>query len=160
LVKGALEHQNELSFDSGGKEQAVQAYEEALNAVFDLRVECHQHIQPYASRKDGTIKWALLEMWPLLVCSSTQLIKHSSALHAAQWQDVQSLKLHTYNAHMYQDNMQILCADERVTSSLFFLVQRSETMNRICVYNATIKFVVTSLLLYPIHKPPIYGGVM
>jgi len=52
----------------------VQAYEEALNAVFDLRVEFHQHIQPYASRKDGTIKWALLEMWPLLVCSSTQLI--------------------------------------------------------------------------------------
>ncbi|DBA77572.1 TPA: Pde-4p [Trebouxia sp. C0004] len=50
----------------GGEEQAVQAYEEALNAVFDLRVECHQHIQPYASRKDGTIKWALLEMWPLL----------------------------------------------------------------------------------------------
>ncbi len=52
----------------------MQAYEEALNAVFDLGVERHQHIQPYASRKDGKVKWALLEMWPLLVRSSTQLI--------------------------------------------------------------------------------------
>ncbi|KAL0037183.1 hypothetical protein WJX79_004360 [Trebouxia sp. C0005] len=62
----------------GGKEQAVQAYEEALNAVFDLRVECHQHIQPYASRKDGTMKWALLEMWPLVdpVDSSPAVLVH------------------------------------------------------------------------------------
>ncbi len=56
-----------FAFHTGGKEEAERAYEEALNAVFDLGVDCHQHIQPYQSRKDGKLKWALLEMWPLLV---------------------------------------------------------------------------------------------
>lgn len=52
---------------SGGKEQAEKAYAEALGACFDLQVEVHQHVQPYTSSKDGSLKWALLEMWPLLV---------------------------------------------------------------------------------------------
>lgn len=106
MVQCALEHQNELSFDPGGKEQAVRAYEEALNAVFDLRVECHQHIQPYASRKDGKIKWALLEMWPLLVCSSAHQISCACSLVASCSASV----CRSYNALMYLDVMQILCS--------------------------------------------------
>ena len=38
-----------------------------MSACFDLEVEVHQHVQPYTSSKDGSLKWALLEMWPLLV---------------------------------------------------------------------------------------------
>lgn len=106
MVKPALQHQNELTFDSGGKEQAVQAYEEALNAVFDLRVECHQHIQPYASRKDGTIKWALLEMWPLSVQSSTQLI--SCACSPVARCSVAKTVCRTSNAFTYRTS-RILC---------------------------------------------------
>lgn len=52
---------------AGSKEQADRAYAEALSACFDLEVEVHQHVQPYTSSKDGSLKWALLEMWPLLV---------------------------------------------------------------------------------------------
>lgn len=51
----------------GGQEQVEKAYTEALSACFDLEVEVHQHVQPYKSSKDGSLKWALLEMWPLLV---------------------------------------------------------------------------------------------
>ena len=38
-----------------------------MRDVFGLEVEYHQHVQPYTSAKDGTIKWALLELWPLQV---------------------------------------------------------------------------------------------
>ena len=52
---------------AGGQGEADRAYAEALNACFDLELEVHQHVQPYTSRKDGKLKWALLEMWPVPV---------------------------------------------------------------------------------------------
>lgn len=52
---------------AGGQGEADRAHAEALNACFDLEVEVHQHVQPYTSHKDGKLKWALLEMWPVPV---------------------------------------------------------------------------------------------
>lgn len=52
---------------SGGAQEAEAAYEEAVNAVFNLQVECHRHAQPHVSKKNGTTKWAMLEMWPMPV---------------------------------------------------------------------------------------------
>ena len=55
---------------TGGQGEGDRAYAEALHACFDLQVEVHQHVQPYTSRKDGNLKWALLEMWPVTVSTT------------------------------------------------------------------------------------------
>ena len=52
---------------TGGAEEAQGAYDEAMNAIFNLQVECHRHTQPHKSKKDGSTKWAIIEMWPMLV---------------------------------------------------------------------------------------------
>ena len=52
---------------AGGEEEGQAAYDEAMNAVFTLQLECHRHTQPHRSKKDGTTKWAMIEMWPMLV---------------------------------------------------------------------------------------------
>lgn len=54
----------------GGEAEAQAAYDEAVNAVFNLQLECHRHAQPHKSKKDGKMKWAMIEMWPIIV--STQ----------------------------------------------------------------------------------------
>ena len=38
-----------------------------MNAIFNLQVDCHRHTQAHNSKKDGSIKWAIIEMWPMLV---------------------------------------------------------------------------------------------
>ncbi|KAL0048533.1 hypothetical protein WJX82_005213 [Trebouxia sp. C0006] len=50
---------------SGGEDECQAAYEEAVDAIFNLKVDCHRHVQSYLSRKDGKIKWAAFEMWPM-----------------------------------------------------------------------------------------------
>lgn len=52
---------------AGGQEEALAAYEEAYNDIFNLKLDCHKHPQPHKSRKDGTIKWEMIEMWPMQV---------------------------------------------------------------------------------------------
>lgn len=52
---------------AGGAEEAEAAYEEAVNAVFNLQLECHRHTQPYKSHKCSKTKWAMIEMWPMEV---------------------------------------------------------------------------------------------
>ena len=52
---------------AGGLAEAQAAYDEAVNAVFNLQVECHRHAQPHLSRKDSRTKWAMIEMWPMQV---------------------------------------------------------------------------------------------
>ena len=52
---------------AGGEAEAQAAYDEAVNAVFNLQLECHRHAQPHKSKKDGKIKWAMIEMWPIIV---------------------------------------------------------------------------------------------
>ena len=51
----------------GGSQEAQAAYDEAVNAVFNLQVECHRHAQPHISKKDGRTKWTMIEMWPMQV---------------------------------------------------------------------------------------------
>lgn len=58
---------------SGGMEEADAAYEEALNAIFVLSLDCHRHTQPHKSKKTGLMKWAMIEMWPMTVSNAAQL---------------------------------------------------------------------------------------
>ncbi len=51
----------------GGQEEADRAYHEAMHAVFTDQVDCHRHSQPFSRKKDGKVRWAMLEMWPMLV---------------------------------------------------------------------------------------------
>lgn len=60
-----------LSLAAGGVEEAEGAYEEAVNAVFNLQLECHRHTQPYRSHKCSKVKWAMIEMWPMQVWVSS-----------------------------------------------------------------------------------------
>lgn len=53
---------------AGGEEEAHAALEEGLNAILNLQLEHHCHLQPYLSSSDGTAKWAKIEMWPMMVC--------------------------------------------------------------------------------------------
>ena len=52
---------------TGGQEEALMHYEDAMTAVFSLQLNSHRHVQPYRSKKDGRIKWATFEMWPMSV---------------------------------------------------------------------------------------------
>ena len=52
---------------SGGRAEAATRYEDALRAVYDLQLNRHHHVQPYRSRKDGSLKWANIDMWPMPV---------------------------------------------------------------------------------------------
>lgn len=77
-----------LCFSTGGEEEAQAAYDEAMNAMFNLRLECHRHIQPHKSHKDGSTKWAMIEMWPMTV---SQRCSHAiCCLHTTKQQSVQA----------------------------------------------------------------------
>ena len=52
---------------AGGSEEAQEAYDEAMNAIFNLQLDCYRHAQPHRSKKDGSAKWAMIEMWPMQV---------------------------------------------------------------------------------------------
>ena len=54
---------------AGGTEEAQTAYSEAYNAIFDLQLEYHSHMQPYLSATDGTPRYAQIELWPMIVSS-------------------------------------------------------------------------------------------
>lgn len=55
-----------MALDAGGELDAKAAYDEALHSVFSLHLTW-RHMQRHRSRKDGTIKWAMIEMWPMQV---------------------------------------------------------------------------------------------
>lgn len=52
---------------AGGFDEAVSHYEDAVTAAFSLQLDCHRHVQPHRSRKDGQMRWARIEMWPMPV---------------------------------------------------------------------------------------------
>ncbi len=69
---------------AGGEEEAQNAYDDALNAVFNLQLECHRHTQAHKSKKDGSTKWSMIEMWPMLVmtqCLSSLAASSLSFVH-------------------------------------------------------------------------------
>ena len=58
---------------AGGEEEAQSAYDDAMNAVFSLQPECPRHTQAHTSKKDGSTKWSMIEMWPMLVMTQPSL---------------------------------------------------------------------------------------
>ena len=58
-------------------------YEDAMTAVFSLQLHGHRHVQPYRSRKDGSIKWATFEMWPMSVSSHLIFLVLSACMSSA-----------------------------------------------------------------------------
>ena len=38
-----------------------------MHAIFTLQLDNHRHTQQYKSKKDGRMKWVMIEMWPLVV---------------------------------------------------------------------------------------------
>lgn len=49
-----------------GESEAEAAYEEAMNDIFNLQLECHRHQQPHTNHK-GLLRWEMIEMWPMPV---------------------------------------------------------------------------------------------
>ena len=64
------------------EEEAQAAYDEAVNAMFNLRLDCHRHVQPHKSHKDGSTKWAMIEMWPMTVSPSSPCLDQADATAA------------------------------------------------------------------------------
>ena len=52
-----------------GQSDAEAAYEEAMNDIFTLQLECHRHQQPHTTHK-GQLRWEMIEMWPMPVSCS------------------------------------------------------------------------------------------
>lgn len=52
-----------------GQSDAEAAYEEAMNDIFTLQLECHRHQQPHTAHK-GQLRWEMIEMWPMPVSCS------------------------------------------------------------------------------------------
>lgn len=70
-----------MQYAAGGAEEARAAYSEAYNAMFDLQLDYHSHMQPYRSAADGTAKWAQIELWPMIV----RRIYHFELLSFLNW---------------------------------------------------------------------------
>ena len=60
-----------LPFDcgTGGQAEAQAAYEEAVDACYNLKLDSHRHAIPRISSKTGRHKWSMVEMWPMTVNS-------------------------------------------------------------------------------------------
>ena len=52
----------------GGEEEAIEAYEEAMEAIFGMHVASHRHTQcTYSKKRPGHKRYVMFEMWPLAV---------------------------------------------------------------------------------------------
>ena len=52
----------------GGEEEAIEAYEEAMEAIFGMHVASHRHPQcTYSKKRPGHKRYVMFEMWPLAV---------------------------------------------------------------------------------------------
>ena len=52
----------------GGEEEAIEAYEEAMEAIFGMHVASHRHTQcTYSKKRPGHKRFVMFEMWPLAV---------------------------------------------------------------------------------------------
>ncbi|DBB13951.1 TPA: hypothetical protein ACH3X3_000930 [Trebouxia sp. C0006] len=95
----------------GGQQEAQAAYDEAVNAVFNLQVECHRHAQPHISKKDGRTKWAMIEMWPMqdpVSAGSAVLIKKYNISQQKELElqlGSQQVALQRHNQELEQDSV-------------------------------------------------------
>ena len=69
-----------VAMPAGGEVEAHEAYEEAYNAIFALQLQCHRHIQPHF-KKEGILRWEMIEMWPMQVGKPTAVTNYSLSLH-------------------------------------------------------------------------------
>ena len=52
---------------TGGEEEAIAAYDEAMQAIFGLQLDRYCHVQPHRHPENNTMRWECIEMWPLQV---------------------------------------------------------------------------------------------
>ncbi|DBA83083.1 TPA: hypothetical protein ACH3X2_006613 [Trebouxia sp. C0005] len=109
-----------LGYYPGGQEEAQAACEEAYNDVFNMKLDCHRHPQPHKSRKDGTIRWEMIEMWPMqdpIDASPAVLVKKYDITAqkdlelklSIQQQELQrqNQELERYSAAMLEDKLRL-----------------------------------------------------
>ena len=60
-----------MCMHAGGHQEAKEAYEEAVTAIFVFQVEGHRHTQPRATK--GKARWEMIEMWPMQVSCIKEL---------------------------------------------------------------------------------------
>ena len=70
-------HPSKLPFDCciGGHAEAQAAYEEAVDACYNLKLDSHRHAIPRISSKTGEHKWSMMEMWPMTVSSQLETLR-------------------------------------------------------------------------------------
>ena len=90
----------------GGQAEAQAAYDEAVNAVFNLQVDCHRHAQPHISKKDGRIKWAMIELWPMQV--TTFSISMCSLLLSFSMPKITHVIVTTYGFYDHQHDYNLM----------------------------------------------------
>lgn len=54
---------------TGGEEEAMASYEEAMQAIFSLQLDRYSHVQPHRHPETGKMRWECIEMWPMQVLS-------------------------------------------------------------------------------------------
>ena len=72
-----------LMVATGGEEEALAAYEEAMQAIFGLQLERYSHVQPHGNPESGKVRWECLEMWPMQVrldCTLMQAVHRKHVL--------------------------------------------------------------------------------
>lgn len=52
---------------TGGEEEAMAAYEEAMQAIFGLQLDRYTYVQPHRHPETGKLRWECIEMWPMQV---------------------------------------------------------------------------------------------
>ena len=64
----------------GGEEEAIEAYEEAMEAIFGMHVASHRHTQcTYSKKRPGQKRFVMFEMWPLAVRCLPLMMWHAGA---------------------------------------------------------------------------------
>ena len=67
---------------TGGEEEALAAYEEAVQAIFGLQLDRYSHFQPHRNPETGKLWWECIAMWPMQVmfglkCTATPITEHA-----------------------------------------------------------------------------------
>ncbi|KAA6423770.1 MAG: hypothetical protein FRX49_06341 [Trebouxia sp. A1-2] len=117
----------------GGQEEAEEAYEEAVNAIFVLQVQCHRHNQP-RSLKIGKVRWEMIEMWPMqdpVDGSPAVLVKRYNITQQKEIEmqlSAQQEALQRHNQALEQDSIDMQEERVRLEKETLTLTQRMEVL--------------------------------
>lgn len=56
-----------VTIATGGEEEALAAYEDAMQAIYNLQLDRYSHVQPHRNPETGRLRWECIEMWPMQV---------------------------------------------------------------------------------------------